>query len=343
MSRIKTLAALAALGLGAAACATPGTNQLTAAQQSQPLFGPPAGGRAHRLRVRRRTPTATASPTPSWSGSPPGSTRSSCAMATASVDRRAAAAIRPARAPTSPGSLAEYGLLLERRRAGHAGRGPAGLGPGRRQPRDARACPAARTGRRAPASTPQHAPSSNYGCAINSNLAAMIANPDDLVHGQAAVRPAAAAPPPDARSSVYREAQPTGRQGLPTTTTTIRAGKTMNAPFHASRAASLRDPFTAFVCDEATAELLRPIAVEHGWSPEKVNKGGLRNAVQTLSVSASPTHPVRRPLRERRSAERHQRARRGLRARHGGDRRRPGQRRPPLSRPRRHAASRIIC
>ena len=63
----------------------------------------------------------------------------------------------------------------------------------------------------------------------------------------------------------------------------------MNAPFHASRAGSLRDPFSAFVSDEATAEMLRPIAVEHGWSPEKVNKGGLRNAVQTLSVSASPS------------------------------------------------------
>ncbi len=62
----------------------------------------------------------------------------------------------------------------------------------------------------------------------------------------------------------------------------------MNAPFHASRTAALRDPFAAFVCDEATAELLRPITVEHGWSPEKVSKGGLRNAVQTLSVSASP-------------------------------------------------------
>src|SRR6187402_1096090 len=62
----------------------------------------------------------------------------------------------------------------------------------------------------------------------------------------------------------------------------------MNAPFHASRAASLRDPFSAFVCDETTAEMLRPIAVEHGWAPEKVNKGGLRNAVQSLSVSASP-------------------------------------------------------
>ena len=62
----------------------------------------------------------------------------------------------------------------------------------------------------------------------------------------------------------------------------------MNAPFSSSRGASLRDPFTAFVCDEATAEMLRPIVVEHGWAPEKVNKGGLRNAVQSLSVSASP-------------------------------------------------------
>ncbi|WP_333571207.1 AAA family ATPase [Sphingomonas sp.] len=61
----------------------------------------------------------------------------------------------------------------------------------------------------------------------------------------------------------------------------------MNAPFNPARAAS-REPFAGFVCDEATAELMRPIAVELGWSPEKVNKGGLRNAVQTLAVSASP-------------------------------------------------------
>ena len=60
----------------------------------------------------------------------------------------------------------------------------------------------------------------------------------------------------------------------------------MNAPFQPR--GGLRDPFTAFVCDDATADMLRPVAVEHGWSPEKVNKGGLRNAVQSLSVSASP-------------------------------------------------------
>jgi pilus assembly protein CpaE len=61
----------------------------------------------------------------------------------------------------------------------------------------------------------------------------------------------------------------------------------MNAPWNPARNAH-REPFAAFVCDETTAEALRPIAVELGWSPEKVGKGGLRNAVQTLSVSASP-------------------------------------------------------
>jgi pilus assembly protein CpaE len=62
----------------------------------------------------------------------------------------------------------------------------------------------------------------------------------------------------------------------------------MNAPFH-PRAALAREPFAAFVCDEATAEALRPIASEMGWQPEKVSRGGLRNAVQTLAVSASPS------------------------------------------------------
>ncbi|MGN6278252.1 MAG: pilus assembly protein CpaE [Sphingomonas sp.] len=61
----------------------------------------------------------------------------------------------------------------------------------------------------------------------------------------------------------------------------------MNAPWHPARSAN-RDPFLAFVCDETTAEALRPVAIELGWDVAKVNKGGLRNAVQTLSVSASP-------------------------------------------------------
>ncbi len=61
----------------------------------------------------------------------------------------------------------------------------------------------------------------------------------------------------------------------------------MNAPWKPAGAGT-REPFMAFVCDDTTAESVRPIALELGWNPEKVNKGGLRNAVQTLSVSASP-------------------------------------------------------
>jgi pilus assembly protein CpaE len=61
----------------------------------------------------------------------------------------------------------------------------------------------------------------------------------------------------------------------------------MNAPFH-PRSAGVRDAFAAFVCDDASVEVLRPIAIEMGWPPEKIHKGGLRNAVQTLAVSASP-------------------------------------------------------
>jgi pilus assembly protein CpaE len=61
----------------------------------------------------------------------------------------------------------------------------------------------------------------------------------------------------------------------------------MNAPWKPAGVAH-REPFVAYVCDETTAEALRPIASEMGWSADKVNKGGLRNAVQSLSVSASP-------------------------------------------------------
>ena len=124
---------------------------------------------------------------------------------------------------------------------------------------------------------------SNFGCAVNSNLAAMVANPEDL---STAAKAAASAMPRTATKAVdlYRTTPPTGNKGLQDVSTEGR--QVMNAPFQAR--AGLRDPFTAFVCDDATADMLRPVAVEHGWSPEKVNKGGLRNAVQSLSVSASP-------------------------------------------------------
>lgn len=53
-------------------------------------------------------------------------------------------------------------------------------------------------------------------------------------------------------------------------------------------AGSGRDPFAAFICDEAALDVIRPVVAEMGWAAEKCNKGGLRNAVQSLSIAASP-------------------------------------------------------
>jgi pilus assembly protein CpaE len=61
----------------------------------------------------------------------------------------------------------------------------------------------------------------------------------------------------------------------------------MNAPWKPGPLGN-RDPFSAFICDESALDVLRPVIIEMGWQPEKCNKGGLRNAVQSLSISASP-------------------------------------------------------
>lgn len=61
----------------------------------------------------------------------------------------------------------------------------------------------------------------------------------------------------------------------------------MNAPWKPAGAGN-RDAFHAFICDEAALDVLRPVAIEMGWAPEKCNKGGLRNAIQSLSITASP-------------------------------------------------------
>lgn len=62
----------------------------------------------------------------------------------------------------------------------------------------------------------------------------------------------------------------------------------MNAPWKSGASGNGRDPFAAYICDENALDALRPVIIEMGWQPEKCNKGGLRNAVQSLSVSASP-------------------------------------------------------
>jgi pilus assembly protein CpaE len=61
----------------------------------------------------------------------------------------------------------------------------------------------------------------------------------------------------------------------------------MNAPWKPNMPGS-RDAFAAYICDDAALDVLRPVVIEMGWQPEKCNKGGLRNAVQSLSITASP-------------------------------------------------------
>ncbi|MGH6785688.1 MAG: pilus assembly protein CpaE [Novosphingobium sp.] len=60
----------------------------------------------------------------------------------------------------------------------------------------------------------------------------------------------------------------------------------MNAPWKPVQ--GNRDAFAAYICDDAALDVLRPVVIEMGWQPEKCNKGGLRNAVQSLSITASP-------------------------------------------------------
>jgi pilus assembly protein CpaD len=66
--------------------------------------------------------------------------------------------------------------------------------------------------------TPRQNTSTNYGCATNANLAAMIADPNDLVRGQTDSGNGAANTASRA-IRVFRQRQPTGQQALPGATT----------------------------------------------------------------------------------------------------------------------------
>jgi pilus assembly protein CpaD len=112
---------------------------------------------------------------------------------------------------------AEYGLLLRTGAPVTAGSVPAGVVRVivSRSTASVPGCPNGGTYSR-PSTT-----SSNYGCSINSNWAAMVANPTDLVLGQAGAVGASS----DAGTKaikVYREAKPTGTKGLTEVSTTGR-------------------------------------------------------------------------------------------------------------------------
>ncbi|WP_206241553.1 CpaD family pilus assembly protein [Novosphingobium terrae] len=60
----------------------------------------------------------------------------------------------------------------------------------------------------------------NFGCAVNSNLAAMVANPDDLLHGaHSDGNPVATS---NKAISTYRDAKPTGSGGTTLTATSTK-------------------------------------------------------------------------------------------------------------------------
>ncbi len=65
----------------------------------------------------------------------------------------------------------------------------------------------------------------------------------------------------------------------------------MNAPWSSSQRGgsnAAREPFMAFLCDDKTIDTMKATLSEFNWTNDKVFKGGMRNAIQTLSVSASP-------------------------------------------------------
>jgi pilus assembly protein CpaE len=58
---------------------------------------------------------------------------------------------------------------------------------------------------------------------------------------------------------------------------------------HIRAAQTKRDRFAAYLCDEAATEAVRAICAELDWPLDKIETGGLRTAVQSLSVMASPS------------------------------------------------------
>ncbi|GAA3250424.1 hypothetical protein GCM10020258_05270 [Sphingomonas yabuuchiae] len=137
--------------------------------------------------------------------------------------------------------------------------------------------------------------SSNHGCAINRNLAAMVANPTDLVQGV----PGAATSDTETGTRGSRPCAPRRRRGVAAPRCAIpiaaRAAVAAALPQEAHSECpwkpamlTVRDPFLAFVSDDWTVEAIRPLVAEQGWSVDKVMKGGLSAAIQSLSVLASP-------------------------------------------------------
>jgi len=108
--------------------------------------------------------------------------------------------------------VADYGLFLEDQAPVTAGR----IGPGMVRivvMRSVAAVPGCPDYSRNPTPNYKNSTSSNYGCAVNSNIAAMVARPDDLVRGQPGT--ISADPAVSAKAiQTFRKAPNTGAGGL---------------------------------------------------------------------------------------------------------------------------------
>ncbi len=215
MSRTKTFAALTLTGLGLAGCVTPQTNQLTAVSNPSlysvhhPVVSrsdfvldlAADGGRVSRAEIERLH---------GWFDSI--GLRYGDRL---SVDEGYGAG--SARADIAA-AVSEYGLSLADGTPVSEGAVPAGSVRvvASRATASVPGCP-----NWAPEDngvTPRQNTSSNYGCATNSNLAAMIADPNDLVVGRSDSGSGSANTASRA-IRVYRERTPTGTQALPAATT----------------------------------------------------------------------------------------------------------------------------
>ena len=107
----------------------------------------------------------------------------------------------------------QYGMLVVARRAGDRRAGAPGHGPGGRHPDPRHRFPTAPIGRRPRTPNFDNASMSNFGCGVNSNLAAMVANPQDLVHGREGSGVGDSGTAAKA-VDIYRKAVPTGQGGL---------------------------------------------------------------------------------------------------------------------------------
>lgn len=218
MSRTKTFAALAVLGLGAAGCATPGPNQLTPTNN-------PSLYSVHQPIVQR-TDFVFDVAIEGDSVSPAEQQRLRGWFDSIGLDYGDTVSVDDSQAYGGTGArddiarvAADYGLLLADGAPVTAGQVAAGSVRivASRSTASVPGCPnwaGVDNG-----IVPPQGTSTNFGCATNSNLASMIADPQDLIQGRNGSNSASGTTAGRAIRT-YREVQPTGRQGLPASTTT---------------------------------------------------------------------------------------------------------------------------